>query len=255
MYLLKSQPKNTNIGDFSAMAAKAWMAKVVPNMVFASIAAATAMATVGGKKSLLAGQSRQTKTKLNFWKRRYWCFLRIQWNLWTMLDLSYEKWMWSKLMVMFAGLAVRWVVKEHNKMFAKHSGSKSESFSKDLGHTAWNSKSLNHVFSIQWMSDLWFTEGSCALREWGGLNILSWRHGNLKRCQSWIVVGDLARLACWRNQRQRICTCWLSGFSDVQIGTDWKGCELAAFEELFGTASTADEKDIKKSLGPNTFFF
>lgn len=47
------------------------MAKVVPNMVFASIAAATAMASVGGKKSLLAGQSRQTKTKLKFWKSRY----------------------------------------------------------------------------------------------------------------------------------------------------------------------------------------
>ena len=61
------------------------------------------------------------------------------------------------------------------------------------------------------------------------------------------------RLA-WRNQRQRIYTCWLSGFPAVQIGTDWKGCEPAAFEELFGTASTADEKDIKKSLGQNTCF-
>lgn len=67
--------------------------------------------------------------------------------------------------------------------------------------------------------------------------------------ETWqLETWDLARLA-WRNQRQRIYTCWLSGFS-VQIGTDWKGCERAAFEELFGTASTADEKDIKKSLGP-----
>ena len=40
--------------------------------------------------------------------------------------------MWSKLMVMFAGLAVRWVVKEHNKMFVKHSGSKSGLLQKTL---------------------------------------------------------------------------------------------------------------------------
>ncbi|CAK9033255.1 unnamed protein product [Durusdinium trenchii] len=43
-------------------AAPAWMAKVVPNMVFVSIAAATAMATAGGKsRSLFVGQSRPSR--------------------------------------------------------------------------------------------------------------------------------------------------------------------------------------------------
>lgn len=49
-------PSLTRSGDV----APAWMDKVVPNMVFASIAAATAMATVGGR-SLLTGQSRPSR--------------------------------------------------------------------------------------------------------------------------------------------------------------------------------------------------